>query len=116
MPAPDPTAQENALVFRTYALEGQVKTLDDATGRLRENQARQGEALAAQAVTLAKHDEQLIGVHNSLIEVKANQAALVESVHNLAEKVATATNRVSAALATFGLTTAGAAILYIASH
>ena len=67
MATPDFSAQENALGFRVYGLEGQTKTIDDAIVRMRENQARHSEAIGSQAVTIARHDERIEGVEKAVV-------------------------------------------------
>ena len=67
MSTPDFSIQENALGFRVYGLEGASKTQDDAIVRLREGQARHSEALGNQAVTLARHDEQIASVEKAVV-------------------------------------------------
>lgn len=66
---PDPAAQELAIPFRVYGLETQVKTLDEGHTQNRENLARHGEAIGAQAVTIAKHDERLSGVEKAVVNL-----------------------------------------------
>lgn len=105
-----------SLPFRVYGLEGQVKTQDAAINRLRENTAGHSQAISAQAVTLAKHDEQISGANADIVEVKTDVAALAVSVATLGEKVASSTTRVAWALVGFAFTVAGSAIaLVIAS-
>lgn len=89
---PDPSS---GIPFRLYGLEGQVKTQDGAITNLREITARHSEAIGAQAVTLASHEEQLKGGARDMTEVKTDVAALAVSVTVLAEKVALTGSRIA---------------------
>jgi histone H3/H4 len=73
MAAVDDAGQNAALPFRVYGLEGQVKTQDSAITRLRESAARSSQAISAQAVTLAKHDEQIAAGHEDVVELKSRR-------------------------------------------
>lgn len=94
-PATGPPPADDGMVFRLYGLEGQVKTQDAAIGDLTRTTARHSEAISAQSVTLARHEEQLLGGRNEIGEVKTDVAALAVAVGQLAEKVATVGNRVA---------------------
>lgn len=117
----NPQSQEAALPFRVYGLEGQIKTQDAAIAKLQENDVRRSEALLAQAVTLARHDEQLGNTQGEVIEIKTDVAALAVSVGALAEKmaastgalaekVATSSNRIAWTFVGFAFTLAASAI------
>jgi chromosome segregation ATPase len=116
--------QENALVFRVYALEGEMKTVDSAVVKLSRDVARHGEALGAQAVTLASHEQKLIGGDKELTEAKSDITQLARSVEILATKVSDSTNALTAQLsesatrsarfqAGFAITVAASAIAII---
>lgn len=108
-----PDAQEAALPFRVYGLEGQVKTHDSAIGKLSEGQARHSAAISAQAVTLALHEEKLGGTGNELSDVKSDVKILAASVVGLGEKVASSSSRIAWVLTGFAFTTAGSVIALI---
>lgn len=117
MPSPvDPSAQEAAAPFRLYALEGAVKTQDRAITDIGKNVARHGEALSAQAVTLAKHDEQLGNNRDDIGDVKTDIASLAAAVVTLGERVATSSNRIAWTFATFALSALGGTIAVIVTQ
>jgi chromosome segregation ATPase len=97
MPASN-EAQESALVFRVYALEGEMKTVDDAIRKLQKDSTRVNEAVSQQAVTLARHEQQQIGTDREIIDTKTDIMRLATSVETLAEKVSDATSRLSVQL------------------
>jgi hypothetical protein len=116
MSSVDPAAQEAALPYRVYGLEGQARTQDAAITRLREGQARNSEAISAQAVTLAKHDEQLSVGREDIVEAKTDIAALAASVVALGEKVATSSNRIAWTFASFALSALGGTIIVVVTQ
>ncbi len=112
----DDAAALPSLPFRVYGLEAQSRTQDAAINHLRESSARTSEAVAAQAVTLAKHDQQLRDGREDIVEVKTDVAALAASVTALTEKVATGLNRVAWVLTGFAFTVAGTAITLVITN
>lgn len=109
----DPVAQEAALPFRVYGLEQKSVTQDAAIARLDRNTAAASEAVAAQAVTLARHEEQLGVGHEAVGEVKTDLAVLAASVVTLGEKVAASSNKIAWTFAGFACTIAVSAIAIV---
>lgn len=99
--------------FRLYGVEEQVKTLDNAHVALSKAQALASQAITAQGVTLAAHEERIITGRDGLAEVKSDIVALAVSVSALAEKVAASTNRVAWTLTGLAFTVAGSAIVLV---
>lgn len=113
MPSVDPAAQEAALPFRVYALEQQSQTQDAALSALNKTTSRHSEAISAQAVTLAHHEEKLGGTGSELSDVKSDVKLLAGSVVTLGEKVAASSSRIAWTLTAFAFTTAGSVIALI---
>jgi hypothetical protein len=113
MASVDPEDQAAALPYRVYGLEGVTKTQDQAIERLHDKTSRHSEALAAQAVTLARHDELIGKSTENLVEVKTDVAGLAVAVVALGERFATSTNKVAWTFVGFALTLASSAIAVI---
>lgn len=112
----DPANQEAALPFRVYGLEGQVKTMDASLARLDRNVSGHSEAISAQAVTLAKHDEQLGTATQDRSEIKSDVAVLAAAMVTLGEKVATSSNRIAWTFASFALSALGGTIIVLVTR
>jgi hypothetical protein len=75
-----------------------MKTVDEAIHKLSKDAARHSEAISAQAVTLAHHEQKLIGADREMVDTKTDIMRLAASVETLAEKVADSTSRLSVQL------------------
>jgi environmental stress-induced protein Ves len=112
MASVDPV-QQAALPFRVYGLETRAGTVDASIDRLQRSVAGHSEAIGAQAVLIARHDEQLGKGNENIVDLKTDVTALAISVGTLAERVAAATNRVAWTLTAFAFTTAASVLVLV---